>query len=199
LTQHGIITCMDSEESARSERIARTEKYTQLFRDAQKTNNDSWQQRQQVPKRLYHYTTITGLKGIVKDKAIRASDVRFMNDASELEYAARFLDDTIGELLRDNTDLRNLRPGFEYILYPGMRLFVACFCEKADLLSQWRGYGQGVAPVSLGFDLSGLDHKFGDVLSHAARARFSWARTLERSLPRSPRVNFHWNGWATVS
>jgi Protein of unknown function (DUF2971) len=87
-----------------------------------------------------------------------ASDVRFMNDASELNYAAKLIDDVIASVGQEVTDehLRELLPqrpgfanGFEYGVHP----FVACFCEKDDLLSQWRGYGRGDAPAALGFDL----------------------------------------------
>ncbi|WP_208739972.1 hypothetical protein, partial [Arthrobacter agilis] len=31
--------------------------------------------------------------------------------------------------------------------------FIACFCEKDDLLSQWRGYGPENGSASLGLDL----------------------------------------------
>jgi hypothetical protein len=30
-------------------------------------------------------------------------------------------------------------------------VFVSCFCEQGDLLSQWRGYGAGTSGVSIGF------------------------------------------------
>jgi hypothetical protein len=36
------------------------------------------------PRELYHYTGLDGLVGIVTDRAIWATDARYLNDASEL-------------------------------------------------------------------------------------------------------------------
>ena len=41
---------------------------------------------------LYHYTTAEGLRGIIEDKAIWASDYRFLNDATEFEYGMSLFD-----------------------------------------------------------------------------------------------------------
>ncbi len=40
---------------------------------------------------LFHYTTGTGLKGILQDKCLWATDFRFTNDGSELKYAEKVL------------------------------------------------------------------------------------------------------------
>jgi len=44
-------------------------------------------------KLLYHYTTVTGLKGIVESQSLWASDVRYMNDSAELKYIISLLKD----------------------------------------------------------------------------------------------------------
>jgi len=36
---------------------------------------------------LYHYTTASGLLGILRDRRIWMTDIEFMNDAAELAYA----------------------------------------------------------------------------------------------------------------
>ncbi|RYP84613.1 DUF2971 domain-containing protein [Nocardioides guangzhouensis] len=129
------------------------------FSQDQSDNYSNWLSRQaQVPKRLYHYTTIDGLMGIVGANALWASDVRFMNDSSELSYAVDLVDDVVEERIANVSDetLKNALPtrrGFTDTFEYGRRPFVACFCEEEDLLSQWRGYGTGQAGVSLGFDL----------------------------------------------
>lgn len=111
------------------------------------------------PRRLHHYTTLNGLTGITSSSSVWASDVRYMNDASELSYAV----DLIAELVRGrlaevgNDMLRPLLPtrfGFANAFEYGARPFVACFCEEEDLLSQWRGYRAGETGYSLGMDLS---------------------------------------------
>jgi hypothetical protein len=113
----------------------------------------------ELPRRLHHYTTPEGLLGITSTSALWASDVRYLNDASELTYAAELVADVVGDVIADTDsdvlgpllpDRRGAANPFEF----GARPFVACFCEDEDLLSQWRGYRAGEVGYSLGFDLS---------------------------------------------
>jgi len=98
---------------------------------------------------IYHYTTVSGLIGIVTHREIWASDCQFLNDGTELSYAE--------DIFRKEVQKLNLPPltnGGYLIAGPSIwlfRMFIACFCEDGDLLSQWRGYGadQGYA---IGFD-----------------------------------------------
>ena len=43
---------------------------------------------QSVNKRnvLYHYTSLSGLLGIIENKCIWASDIRYLNDSNEFSY-----------------------------------------------------------------------------------------------------------------
>ena len=129
------------------------------FRAAQQVRAGAISIPHEPPRRLHHYTTLNGLLGITSSHSLWASDVRYMNDASELSYAADFVSEIVTETLAkvENEILRPVLPGypgfanaFEY----GARPFVACFCEEEDLLSQWRGYRRGEAGYSLGMDLS---------------------------------------------
>jgi hypothetical protein len=40
---------------------------------------------------LYHYTTFSGLLGIVKSRTLWASDIRYMNDSAELRHTANLI------------------------------------------------------------------------------------------------------------
>jgi hypothetical protein len=131
------------------------------FRESSREHQVAWQQRQsEIPRRLYHYSTLCGLMGITSGNTLWASDARFLNDASELLYAASLISETVSEATAA-IEGEELKPalsriaefanGFEY----GARPFVACFCEEGDLLSQWRGYGDAASGVALGFDLHG--------------------------------------------
>jgi len=131
----------------------------EAFRKAHGEHQAAWQERQaQVPKRLYHYSSLRGLMGITTSNTLWASDARFLNDSSELFYAANLISETVAEATT-TIATEALRPavsrigefanGFEF----GARPFVTCFCEKGDLLSQWRGYGEAASGVALGFDL----------------------------------------------
>ena len=47
-----------------------------------------------VPAQLHHYTTAEGLRGILKSKSLWASDLRFLNDRSELITAISWSETT---------------------------------------------------------------------------------------------------------
>jgi len=109
------------------------------------------------PDRLFHYTTMSGLEGITREGSLWASDVRYLNDYSELTYAANLIQDELNALITaiPDDDLREgirTYPGWANPFEFGFNPFVVCFCEEGDLLSQWRGYG-GQTGVSLGFDM----------------------------------------------
>jgi hypothetical protein len=40
---------------------------------------------------LYHYTSLEGLKGIINEKAIRPTHIRYLNDETEFAYTSRLL------------------------------------------------------------------------------------------------------------
>jgi hypothetical protein len=42
-------------------------------------------------------------------------------------------------------------------LTPGIRVYAACFCEKGDLLSQWRGYTDTADGYAIGVPIGALD------------------------------------------
>ena len=104
---------------------------------------------------IFHYTSISGLIGIISSHQLWASDCRYLNDGTELSYA--------NEIFFSELEKLNLAPieGRDggYVIPSGaldyFRMFITCFCEKGDLLSQWRGYGidQG---YSLGFNRNKL-------------------------------------------
>jgi hypothetical protein len=103
---------------------------------------------------IYHYTTIPGIIGVVTRRELWASDCQFLNDGAELSYARDIYFAEVQKLglapLEDGGGYFQAGPSLE-----NFRMFIVCFCEDGDLLSQWRGYGtdQGYA---LGFDTEQL-------------------------------------------
>jgi hypothetical protein len=103
------------------------------------------------PDRLYHYTTLSGMRGILETGVFWASDIRHMNDSTESTYAADFVKqvlagrrDRLSEGLLENFRQHGGIPGGGTEWFP----FAVCFCGTRDFLSQWRGYtreGEGVA------------------------------------------------------
>ena len=106
---------------------------------------------------LFHYTTAAGLLGILRSSTLWATDLRFLNDAQESIYAQELVADAVQGMKNPVLDPGHVAHGMgqpaveRFARYQGFVLdalnsaeygvYVACFCESGDLLSQWRGYG----------------------------------------------------------
>lgn len=121
----------------------------------------------QEPEVVWHYTDAAGAAGIVTGHELWATDALFMNDASELQLIHRDFSRAIKSDVNDSflkpSDRERMGAAFEKAVSsfredPG--LFVVCFCEDGDLLSQWNTYGREGGGYALGFDgkaLGGYD------------------------------------------
>jgi hypothetical protein len=108
------------------------------------------------PTTLYHYTTASGLLGILRSKAIWATNIRFLNDSREFALAM----DLTREILRER--LSQAKARYQQALYSVLsdglshsqesQLFVASFSANGDQLSQWRGYSSEGTGYSVGFN-----------------------------------------------
>jgi len=114
---------------------------------------------------LYHYTSGDGLLGIVGSDSLRATKIHFMNDHQEFKHAtdlARGHLNALREGRSGDTQAQVAVAVSEVIeSCAQLNLFVACFSEDYDSLSQWRGY----CPRSFGYNI-GFD---GDLLLEIAR------------------------------
>jgi hypothetical protein len=109
------------------------------------------------PDLLHHYTTIAGLIGIIQSGTVWATDIRFLNDSTELQYARDILLQRIEEEISTQTTSFPHKTFWErakeaFKSGPKDYQFISCFCEDGDLLSQWRGYAGGTGGFSIGFD-----------------------------------------------
>jgi len=129
---------------------------------------DEWQNSQNdVASPLFHYTTTASMMSICETRSIWATDVFYLNDASEFTYAIDLVNQVANEVYGDlSSELQEHfqhDPLSEFFAIAQRRdhPFVASFCENGDLLSQWRGYSKGDAGVALGLwlrPLSGRDN-----------------------------------------
>src|SRR5260370_25611704 len=115
-------------------------------------------------KELFHYTTVDGLKGIIEENCIWATAASYLNDATEIEYGCALLDGVFQDWQDANEKkiealglqvLSELRNTFKDPLSKSAMttgIYVTCFCERDNLLSQWRAYGQK-GGYSVGFSL----------------------------------------------
>ncbi|MDR3754013.1 MAG: DUF2971 domain-containing protein [Terracidiphilus sp.] len=134
---------------------------------------------QTKPKRLFHYTTQTGLDGILTSDSIWATHYRFLNDSMERRYGLTLFKEALfrvafkkfGALDASNT----LVDYFEQTTTDVLDAYIVSFCtdtgedvDGGDRLSQWRGYSRGAQGYCLVFDL-GLTSEF-----HAATPQASF-------------------------
>lgn len=106
-----------------------------------------------LPGHLHHYTSLSGMRGILETGVCWATDVRHMNDATEATYAVNLVQeilaqrgDRLSDGLLDSFRQHGGMPGYGTEWFR----FAVCFCATRDLLSQWRGYtreGESVALV----------------------------------------------------
>jgi len=132
---------------------------------------------------LYHYTSLTGLKGIIEQRNIWVSDICYLNDSEELRHLGRWLDDTAGRLEQSLGPQKALTQFREWLRHwflvdSGPSLFVGSFTERGNLLSQWRGYCPRGRGVSIGFSPS-------KIIEHAQRHSFMIGKCVHDSQTKS--------------
>jgi hypothetical protein len=121
--------------------------------------SDDWARyHSRRPPVLYHYTDAAGLLGMLNTRRLWATNSGFMNDPTEMEYAARIVRETAqSQVGKYPTALfKRVMQNIELVLAayaPDQNdEYLTCFCENGDLLSQWRGYGASGGGYALGFD-----------------------------------------------
>ena len=118
------------------------------------------------PAFLYHYTVTEPAVSIIETGELWATNAVFMNDESEIRYAAdivrRLLDEVENdpEFITANKEsiVRALEPVRRVLanLHSYVEVYVSCFSSEQDQLSQWRSYGLS-GGLSIGFETSELE------------------------------------------
>jgi len=102
---------------------------------------------------FYHYTSQRGLLGIIKEKKIWATNIRYLNDEREFDYG---IDEVLRVLKNGHPDSReDLSETVKSLLKreDPVPVFVVSFSsDGGDELSQWRGYCQEGSGFSIGFE-----------------------------------------------
>lgn len=116
--------------------------------------------REQPSSTLIHYTSLEVLIEIAKERKLFASEIKYLNDASE----SYILNDLIRNLIKRKPTPRD--PIEEQLLeWLDIRrnskplVFVACFSEKQDDLYQWRSYCPPNKGVCFGVNARRLTEK----------------------------------------
>ncbi|MBL8689252.1 MAG: DUF2971 domain-containing protein [Rhodospirillaceae bacterium] len=115
--------------------------------------------QKETTDKIWHFTSMDGFLGILEKHCFYATNLGYMNDHSELVTGHRHV---VGLLLNklkrhsvSGEVLEHLyKKHIEHWRAPEFNAFATCFCLLAVQLSQWRGYGKGVA---VGFNRRGLE------------------------------------------
>lgn len=114
--------------------------------------------RDELPNFLHHYTSGHGLLGILNSGEMHCTNVHYMNDSSEMDYGRELVLRVLEERKENlsGATLRAVNRLPRMLEQPDFQYFITCFCEKSDLLSQWRAYGAQAAGYSIGFAVDDL-------------------------------------------
>lgn len=110
---------------------------------------------------VYHYCTVETFKNIMSSKVLWLSDLTDSNDDQEVVRTFVNLWEGVKTRLR-KTDLpKELLEQIIGIIDSQYKIellseppYGICFCQKEDILSQWKEYGGNTRGLSLGFDIN---------------------------------------------
>ncbi len=111
-------------------------------------------ENQAEPELLYHYTTLDGFLGIIRNSELWATDIRYLNDTSEYRMAPGLAVDKMFEAMDLEGENKELIDSYTpLIVQTGKPVYVASFSAEisGDDLSQWRAYGGQHSGICLGF------------------------------------------------
>jgi hypothetical protein len=120
---------------------------------------DDWKgtQPQRPPTILYHYTKAEAFQKIVSSGTVWASDIRYMNDASEITYVSDILKSVIKDVMKSvhEDEERELleRIAKTSNVTEMVRVFALCFSELHDSIPQWIAYAGRRGGFAIGMKL----------------------------------------------
>ena len=144
--------------------------FTALNPSLEKASSVIAQSRKHVqaepPDLLFHYTNSSGMRGILESSRLWATNYRFLNDASEVAYGMTLFESIVQDrLAHAETEVvaeflgRTLRTANAF---DGMfDCYIACFCERDDLLNQWRVYASSGGGYALGMKAKEIGRRWG--------------------------------------
>ncbi len=130
-------------------------------------------QEREAPEFLYHYSGKQSLLGILEERALHASNVRYLNDTSELELAKTLawkLVEKHGELHGSEDGWAEFAATVKDILFTDIEKyhdsFVFSLSALHDDIPQWRAYGNDGNGYAIGFNGKELEEiaSFGQVI-----------------------------------
>jgi hypothetical protein len=151
---------------------------------------------------LHHYTTLDGAVSILSGGDLWLSNARFSNDDEEVRYGHRIVTEVIDGMMKKagkpaaRGELAEVRARVDAAI--GDQAYICCFCEKDNLLSQWRGYADNGGGVSVEIDPVGLSRITGHYCAHGLMRLWKvfYSPELQRKIIRHCIEYRHWPGGA---
>lgn len=100
-------------------------------------------------KQIFHYTSISGLQGILEHKKLRFTNIKYMNDKDEI-FAGLESMLKEGNIPEEKAD--KLREAFRSEV---LQTFVCCFSLEEDSLPMWNYYTKEIN--NQGYNIHGLE------------------------------------------
>ncbi|MEM0912417.1 MAG: DUF2971 domain-containing protein [Pseudomonadota bacterium] len=120
-----------------------------------------------------HYTDLNGLLGIISNKELWATNIRYLNDSKEFDHAYELLKVLFKEtVFTDDVPAvpqKQFRNFFSEMTtqmarqyHRSFNSYSISFSKKTDLLSQWRGYCKPNDAICVVFDIDELFKSIND-------------------------------------
>ena len=121
---------------------------------------------------LFHYTDLNALTSIIGNNDLWLTNSQYSNDSREMKHGYDIAKVVIEEK-RNESEKQAFEKYLElvakYVDEKAKGVYICCFCEKDNLLSQWRSYGENGTGVSIGFDPRGFAFSTGSDLPSTGR------------------------------
>lgn len=132
-------------------------KFIKLF------NSFQYEGIEQYKGTIYHYTSPEGLKGIFDTKTLFATDMYFLNDASEGMYVINLIRENINELCKGDSELIEYVEMELKLVEQGkweelIHNYIISFSCNGDSLEMWNYYtkGNSIQGYNIGFNVEKL-------------------------------------------
>jgi hypothetical protein len=135
----------------------------------------------------HHYTDLEGLRGIVEKDDLWLTNARYSNDEEEMEHGREIARKAvISENENQSTPEGRLYiDHLEKLLSTSVsECYICCFCQKSDLLSQWRAYAAYGTGVDLEIDIMG----FSDLITKCPYGRLYYWKVFYNDSEKKERV-----------
>jgi hypothetical protein len=108
-------------------------------------------------REIFHYTSVESFFNIIKNRSLRLSSSKYLNDSQELKIIRELINEENLDKWSIKYD-KNRISEIEQLINNNetKETFIISFSKHQDLLSQWRGYADNSKGVSIGFDVNRL-------------------------------------------